>query len=93
MSNAPLPRRQVLQGGLVAAVVAAFNPTSRSWAAEMQPNTLAVPQLDGQLLFDETTRTEAADDYGHIVHRKPWAVLVPGSVNDIVKMVCFPSRG
>jgi cytokinin dehydrogenase len=89
MSNSPLPRRQVLQGGLVAAAVAAFNPVSRGWASEMQPHAVAVPSLDGQLLFDDATRTEAADDYGHIVHRKPWAVLVPGSINDIVKMVNF----
>jgi FAD/FMN-containing dehydrogenase len=34
-------------------------------------------------------RTAAADDFGHILHRMPWAVLVPGSVEDIVAMVRF----
>lgn len=89
MSNSPLPRRQVLQGGLVAASVAAFNLVSCTWATEMQPHAVAVPPLDGQLLLDESKRTQTAEDYGHIVHRKPWAVLVPGSVEDIVKMVGF----
>jgi FAD/FMN-containing dehydrogenase len=39
--------------------------------------------------MDAQTRQEAADDFGHIVHHTPWAVLVPGSVQDIVKMVRF----
>ena len=31
----------------------------------------------------------AADDFGHIIHRTPMAVLKAGSVNDIVKAVNF----
>ncbi len=88
MSTSFLPRRTVLQGALVAAVTA-FNPVSRSWASEVQSGSIPLPPLDGQLLLDDATRTQAADDYGHIIHRKPWAVLVPGSVQDIVKMVRF----
>ncbi len=30
-----------------------------------------------------------ADDFGHLVHRRPLAVLRPGSVDDVVAMVRF----
>lgn len=84
-----LGRRSLLRGAAAVAVVTAFNPLNRSWAAEAGPEMALLPPLDGQLLTDPETRARAADDYGHIVHRTPWAVLVPGSVQDIVKMVRF----
>ncbi|WP_257463249.1 FAD-binding protein [Archangium lipolyticum] len=88
MSSRALPRRTILRGALVT-VVTLFNPVSRSWASTPEPGAIGLPALDGQLLTDAATRTRAAEDYGHIVHRTPWAVLVPGSVQDIVKMVRF----
>jgi cytokinin dehydrogenase len=88
MSSPVHSRRKLLQGALAVAAVA-FNPLSRSWAATAEPGALYVPAFDGQLLLDAGTRAAAADDFGHIVHRTPWAVLVPGSVEDIVKVVCF----
>jgi FAD/FMN-containing dehydrogenase len=48
--------------------------------------------LTGTLLFDDAGRQAAADDFGHIVHRLPNAVLKPGSVQDIVKLVQFANR-
>lgn len=48
--------------------------------------------LSGTLLFDDAARQTAADDFGHIVHRLPIAVLKPGSVQDIVKIVQFANR-
>ena len=48
--------------------------------------------LSGTLLFDDAARQAAADDFGHIVHRLPTAVLKPGSVEDIVKLVQFANR-
>jgi cytokinin dehydrogenase len=48
--------------------------------------------LSGTLLFDDAARQAAADDYGHIVHRLPTAVLKPGSIEDIVKLVQFANR-
>ncbi|MBN1203599.1 MAG: FAD-binding protein [Myxococcaceae bacterium] len=88
MSNRTFPRRTLLKGALVA-TAAAFNPSSRSWAATAAPESISLPPLDGQLVMDAETRARAADDYGHIVHRTPWAVLIPGSVQDIVKIVRF----
>jgi FAD/FMN-containing dehydrogenase len=51
-----------------------------------------VSPLDGELLTDAASRAAAADDYGHMVHRTPAAVLRPGSVADVVAMVRFCVR-
>lgn len=75
-----------VRGGAARVPVTSFNPLTRSWAAEAGPQTLQLPPLDGQLLTDAATLAQAADDYGHIVHQTPWAVLVPGSVEDIVNI-------
>jgi cytokinin dehydrogenase len=84
-------RRAVLAGA--AATVVAFDPTNLGWltAADAEPG-IRVPQLDGELLLDEESRTAAADDYGHIVHRMPVAVLRPGSTRDIQKVVRFANQ-
>ena len=36
--------------------------------------------LSGQLYFDEAALQGAADDFGHVVHHKPVAVLRPVTV-------------
>ena len=50
------------------------------------------PIFDGVLLLDDASRAAAADDFGHLVHRQPLAVLRPGSVADVVKLVQFARR-
>jgi FAD/FMN-containing dehydrogenase len=45
--------------------------------------------VKGQLLLSGPAITDAADDFGHIVHHRPWAVLRPGDVDDVVAMVRF----
>jgi FAD/FMN-containing dehydrogenase len=52
----------------------------------------SLPHLDGDLSFDPATRSEYAHDYGQIVHEPPLAVLRPGSVDDIARMVAFARR-
>lgn len=88
-----LGRRAFLTGTTAAAVVA-FDPAGLGWvtAAEAAPVGHRVPDLDGELVVDEESLTEAADDYGHIVHRRPVAVLRRGSVRDIVKIVRYANR-
>ncbi|MGH8774145.1 MAG: FAD-binding protein [Jiangellaceae bacterium] len=73
------------------AVVVGFDPRGRSWVTQAAATTPfdGVPPLDGELVTDETSLGNAADDFGHIVHRRPVAVLRPGSVGDIVAMVRF----
>lgn len=48
-----------------------------------------VPRLDGTLLLDDATRDAYAQDFGQIISEKPDAVLRPGSVHDIAKMLRF----
>ncbi|GAB4197594.1 MAG: hypothetical protein OHK0022_16000 [Roseiflexaceae bacterium] len=50
---------------------------------------LQLPAFDGTLLTDAATLQEAADDFGHIIKRTPVAVLRPGSVADVQKLIVF----
>jgi FAD/FMN-containing dehydrogenase len=45
------------------------------------------PPLDGELRFDEAARNGRADDFGHIVHKMPEGVLLPGSADDVAKTI------
>jgi FAD/FMN-containing dehydrogenase len=47
------------------------------------------PPFDGQLHFDEQSRAAAADDFGHIVHRMPEAVLNPASDQDVASVILW----
>jgi cytokinin dehydrogenase len=94
-----ISRRTFLRGTLAGAiVVAGFDTGLRSWVsgAELEHRATALaegfPAFDGVLLLDEASRTAAADDFGHLVHRQPLAVLRPGSVSDVVKLVRFAWR-
>ena len=85
-------RRSFLIGLAAGATVVGFDPFGRSWVTEAGADTTAVidvPPLDGELLTDAASLDAAADDFGHIVHRRPFAVLRPASVDDIVTMVRF----
>jgi FAD/FMN-containing dehydrogenase len=89
MSN-QISRRAFLKGGLAGAVVLGFDPLGRSWITASSAQTgVELPPLDGVLLTEPTSLTAAADDFGHIVHRQPVAVLKPGSVEDIIRMVQY----
>ncbi|MET0507907.1 MAG: GNAT family N-acetyltransferase [Burkholderiaceae bacterium] len=48
-------------------------------------NTL--PPVTGSILFEQDARTAAADDFGHLVHREPQAVVLPASDDDIVAVI------
>jgi cytokinin dehydrogenase len=94
-----ISRRKFLRGTIAGAVVVAgFNTRLRSWvsAAELEPQATSLaedfPDFDGVLLLDDASRTAAADDFGHMVHRQPFAVLKPASVSDVVELVRFARR-
>lgn len=86
-------RRTVLRGLTVTgAAVAGFDPAARGWAADASGTDgrlAGIPRLDGTLTRDDASLGAASDDYGHIVHHRPAAVLRPGSVRDVVAMVRF----
>lgn len=94
MSSRPVVRRRQLLAGLAAGAVIAFDPIRRSWipAAQAQERGIRIPRLDGELVVDAAALSEAADDFGHIVHRTPIAVLRPGSVADVQRLVRFANQ-
>ena len=69
--------------------IQAFDVTTRSWLEKVVGHSVPLPSLDGKLRTDEEALSAAADCFGHVVFGKPIAVLEPGSVEDIVRMVCF----
>ena len=91
----PLSRRAFLRQAAGGMAIIGFNTRHDSWlTAADRPGSLAAgdvetPQFDGQLVTDEAALDAAADDFGHIVHRRPMAVLRPGSVDDIVTLVRY----
>jgi len=90
-----LGRRHFLAGIVAGTAVLAFDPCKRSWITTAHadpPGGIDIPSLDGELVVDTASLAEAADDFGHIVHRTPIAVLLPGSVHDIRKLVQFANH-
>ena len=79
-------RRTLLFSGIAAttAGVAAMAMREAS-AAPAQP--AAEPALDGDLRFDKAARARAADDFGHLVHRAPEGLLLPGSAEDVAATI------
>ena len=84
-------RRDFLSGLGAGALIIGFDPVSRSWVADpaLHAPVLPIPRLKGRLLFGQAALSAAADDFGHIVHRRPWAALQPGDIDDIVIMLRF----
>jgi len=86
-----ISRRALIKGIFATSVVVGFDLAGRSWVTQASTggSFAGLPPLDGTLTCDPVALAEAADDFGHIVHRTPLAVLRPGSVEDVVKVVRF----
>lgn len=74
-----LTRRAVLIAGLAA--------TAAGVGAAHTGKLPPPPPLDGELRFDEASRAAAADDFGHLAHRTPEGVLLPGSAQDVATTI------
>lgn len=76
------------------ATVTGYFPARRAWAHsdECDEEMIELPGLDGELVMAGPMLDEAADDFGHILTRTPHAVLIPGSVGDIKKLIKFARR-
>lgn len=48
--------------------------------------------LDGELRFDAAARSLRADDFGHIVHKLPEAVLLPASAGDVARTIRWAAQ-
>jgi len=91
-----ISRRGLLKGFFATTIVLGFDLTNRSWVTAAASaggsgggDLSMLPPLDGTLATDPASLASVADDFGHIVHRTPVAVLRPGSVEDVVKVVRF----
>ena len=84
-------RRGFLLALAGAAAVTGFDPATRAWATtpDLGPGLAGLPPLDGRLLLPPADLGPYEDDYGHIIHRNPIAVLLPGSVEDVAKLIRF----
>lgn len=67
-----------------------FDRSTRSWVTSASNGSVVqLPKLDGALLIDDASLNAAADDFGHVRHLKPIAVLEPASNEDVIKIVGF----
>ncbi len=86
-------RRQFMAGLAGAAAVVGFSTVDRRWITEADAATLSsfpnVPPLDGRLVMDSATLNQNSRDEGNLVQHAPSAVLFPGSVSDIQKMIKY----
>jgi FAD/FMN-containing dehydrogenase len=83
-----LTRRAMLIAGLTAAGMATGTAAATAGAATAHISTLPPPPpLEGELRFDAASRATAADDFGHIVHRTPAGVRLPGAGPDVATMI------
>ena len=84
-------RRDFLYGLTAGALIAGFDPISRRWVtgSDVRPPVIHVPPLKGRLLVSKAALSADADDFRHIVHNDPWAVLQPGDIDDIVVLLRF----
>lgn len=89
-------RRDLLKTLTASSLVIGFDPLSRSWvtaaSAKGRSDLDHVPRLDGVLRTDDESLTAASEDAGHVVHRRPIAVLEPASVRDIARIVRFANE-
>jgi FAD/FMN-containing dehydrogenase len=91
-SHPDLSRRRLLHGLATGLAVIGYSPLHRLWITEASAaecDFVDAPPLDGVLLTDTSSREGHATDLGNIVRHTPCAVLRPGSVEDIQRMIRF----
>jgi cytokinin dehydrogenase len=89
-------RRRFLQTLARSALVLGFDPLRRAWVTPAQASSGVafdtLPRLDGTLHLEDAALAAAAQDFGRLVQERPLAVLQPGSVRDIRRIVAFAQR-
>src|SRR5262245_53510598 len=73
---------------------AAFLALQPTWnhAAAGQSLRNDLKNLSGEVSFQEAAVHMTPDDFGHVVHKKPIAVLRPGDAQDIAKLMQLANR-
>lgn len=85
--------RRKLLAGLTAgagAAVLGWSPASHAWVTDpaRRAGMLQVPALDGTLVLPADSPA-FSHDFGRLVRRQPRAVLTPGSVDDVARVVRY----
>lgn len=92
MKQRQLARRGFIKATTATAIVG-FAGESRAWVSHGAKGRFGkfdyVPGLDGELVLDDLERDAIGRDVGFLVFKMPAAILRPGSVEDVVKMVRF----
>jgi cytokinin dehydrogenase len=95
MPSRTISRRSFGKAAAAGAAVVGFQSVAGRWVADAEPTSptsppfAGLPHLDGTLSFDAATTALYAQDYGQIISERPAAVLRPGSVKDISRMLRF----
>ncbi len=95
MNNRSIEHNNLLRGIAAETAIVAFEPSKKQWLTSEQAQftpSVAIPNLNGRLLFDSPSLAAVANDFGHIVRRTPLAVLQPGSAQDIAKIILYANR-
>ena len=92
-----LSRRSVLKGIAAGVTVVGWSALDRAWipagASEAaRAGATPLPPLDGTVEMSPAALAAFSGDFGRLVSGTPTAVLRPGSVKDIVKMVRYARR-
>ncbi|MFJ9606105.1 FAD-binding protein [Kitasatospora sp. NPDC101176] len=90
MSGSQLSRRAVLAGA--GAAVIGWSTARGAWAVEEGGDVARLPVLDGSVTLSGEGLERFAGDFGHLVSQRPRAVLRPGSVRDVQRVVAFARR-
>ena len=81
-ARAGLTRRDALAGATAAVALASAAGPAQALGRACPPSP-----LDRELRFDDAARTAAAGDFGHIVERRPKAVLMAASTDDLAATI------
>jgi cytokinin dehydrogenase len=89
-----LSRRSVLKGIAAGATVVGWSALDRAWipagASEAaRAGVTPLPPLDGTVEMSPAALAAFSGDFGRLVTGTPMAVLRPGSVKDVVRMVRY----
>lgn len=93
-----MTRRNVLKGLAAGATVLGWSPVRNAWvpagasAAQESAQVAELPPLDGTLETSPDAVAGFSGDFGRFVTATPTAVLRPGSVRDIARMVRYARR-
>lgn len=91
MVSKQIERREFLKVAASAAVIFGYSREAGAWTTDPHCGTSFdhVPHLDGVLLTDAASTAARGRDLGNIIFNTPKAVLRPGSIDDVAKMVKF----